>query len=191
MAGDDDGIWVTIEEDGQVMRIDPATNEVVATIDTGREPRHVGLGFGSVWVTNFGSATISRIDPATNEVIATIEGGFGPEGIGFSDDSVWVANVRDGTVSRIDPETNKVVGTTPTGTATEGIVVDPEGLVYAAVTGALGVAGLDPVSGEVVAVFSAGNLPRRMIIRGDDLWVTNTHDATVQILDLNNPRTPG
>jgi YVTN family beta-propeller protein len=163
----------------------------VATIDTGREPRHVGLGFGSVWVTNFGSATITRIDPATNEVITTFDAGWGPEGIGFTDDAVWVANVRDGTVSRIDPATNAVVDTTETGALTEGIVVDPNGLVYAAVTGALGVAGIDPQTNEVVAVFSAGNEPRRMIIRGDELWVTNTADGTVQILDLNDPRTPG
>ncbi len=94
-------------------------------MEVGRDPRHVGLGFGSVWVTNFGSATITRIDPLTNEVIATIEGGFGPEGIGFTHDAVWVANVRDGNVSRIDPATNTIVDTVETGTATEGIVVDP------------------------------------------------------------------
>jgi DNA-binding beta-propeller fold protein YncE len=30
-----------------------------------------------------------------------------------------------------------------------------------------------------------------MVILGEELWVTNTGDGTVQILDLNNPRTPG
>jgi YVTN family beta-propeller protein len=143
-----------------------------------------------VWVTNFGSATISRIDPATNEVIATVDAAFGPEGIGFSGDAVWIANVREGTVSRLDPATNTIVATIPTGTATEGIVVDPDGLVYAAVTGALGIAGIDPATNSVTAVFSAGREPRRMLIRGHDLWVTNTGDGNVQILDLTQPRIP-
>ncbi|MEP7379202.1 MAG: hypothetical protein ABI725_06510, partial [Chloroflexota bacterium] len=100
------------------------------------------------------------------------------------------ANVRDGTVSRIDPATNTVVATVATGTATEGIVVDPNGLVYAAVSGALGVAGIDPATNAVSAVFSTGNEPRRMLIREHDLWVTNTGDGNVQILDLTKPRTP-
>jgi hypothetical protein len=30
-----------------------------------------------------------------------------------------------------------------------------------------------------------------MLIRGHDLWLTNTGDGTVQILDLTKPRTPG
>ena len=118
------------------MRVDPQTNEVVATIDVGRQPRHVGLGFGSVWVTNFGSRPYSRIDPATNEVIANVRGEYGPEHIGFTGDAVWIANVIDGSVSRIDPATNGWSTTIPTGYNTEGIVVDADGLVYAAVTGA-------------------------------------------------------
>jgi hypothetical protein len=30
-----------------------------------------------------------------------------------------------------------------------------------------------------------------MLIRGEDLWVTNTGDGNVQILDLTQPRAPG
>ena len=74
--------------------------------------------------------------------------------------------------------------TIPTGFATEGILVDPDGLVYAAVTGALGIAGIDPVSDSVVETYSVGNEPRRMVIRDGKLWVTITGDGTVQVLDL-------
>ena len=109
---------------------------------------------------------------------------FGPEGIGFTDDTVWIANVRDNSVSRIDPETNTLVDTRETGALTEGILVDPDGLVYAAVTGALGIAGLDPDTGEQVTSYSTGNEPRRMVIVDGELWVTNTGDGTVQVIEL-------
>jgi YVTN family beta-propeller protein len=185
VAGDDNGIWVTLEETGKVRRIDPATNEADPPIAVGREPRHVGLGFGSLWVTNFGSATMTRIDPLTNEVIATIDTQFGPEGIAFTDDYVWVANVRDNSVSRFDPDTNAVADTFPIGTATEGLLSDPDGLLWAAVTGAFGVAGIDPETGANVDPRTVGTEPRRMVIHGDELWVTNTGDGTVGILAIH------
>lgn len=37
--------------DGTVSRIDPATNEVVATIEVGHRPLGVAVGNGLVWVT--------------------------------------------------------------------------------------------------------------------------------------------
>jgi hypothetical protein len=42
----------------------------------------------------------------------------------------------------------------------------------------------------VVAVFDTGAQPRRMVVLGRELWVTNTGAATVQILDLTRPGTP-
>ena len=55
----------------------PATNAIVATIAVGREPRHVGLGFGSVWVTNYGSGTVTRVDPANVHFILTKDSAYG------------------------------------------------------------------------------------------------------------------
>jgi YVTN family beta-propeller protein len=43
-------VWVTNYDDGTVSRVDPATNEVVATIEVGRHPDHIAAGEGGVWV---------------------------------------------------------------------------------------------------------------------------------------------
>ena len=43
-------MWVTNNCDGTVTRIDPATNEVVATIETGHHPKWLAVGGGHVWV---------------------------------------------------------------------------------------------------------------------------------------------
>ena len=44
-------VWVVNKRDRTVMRIDPASGEVVATIEMGNEPQRVAAGAGSVWVT--------------------------------------------------------------------------------------------------------------------------------------------
>jgi YVTN family beta-propeller protein len=51
------GVWVVNSLDGTVSRVDPSTNEVVATIDVGNEPRRVAVGEAMVWVTVLGAAT--------------------------------------------------------------------------------------------------------------------------------------
>src|SRR6266542_4446544 len=45
------GVWVANSRDGTVSRIDPQTNEVVATIRLGNSPQAIAVGGGGVWVT--------------------------------------------------------------------------------------------------------------------------------------------
>lgn len=144
------------EQNGQVTRIDPATDTVVAAIDVGRQPRHVGLGFGSVWVTNYGSAGVTRIDPGTNEVVATIDVRHGPEGIAFSGADVWVANTIDNTLSRVSADTNAELETFDSGWLAEGLIFAPDGLLWVTVTGEARVVSLDPASGEVTSEHEVG-----------------------------------
>ena len=109
-------VWVTntgaprTTAPGSVQRIDPATNQVVATIPVGPVPRFLAAGEGAVWTLNQGDGTVSRINPATNTVAATIAadvpGGGGDIAAGGG--RVWV---RAGLVllQAIDPSTNRVV----------------------------------------------------------------------------------
>lgn len=83
VAADESGVWVTLEHDptaGEVVRIDPATNEVVARIPIQGWPRDVVVGEGAVWVfvlTEFDGETVEagtllRIDPGSDKVVATL-----------------------------------------------------------------------------------------------------------------------
>jgi YVTN family beta-propeller protein len=117
------GVWVAVQGSGggdRVVRIDPRTNDVVATIPVNSSPWDVAVGAGSVWVTGYGetkSGVLQRIDPTTNQVVATItvdpSGHPGPVAAGG--DAVWV-NVGDtnsDSLVRIDPVTNRVVASVP------------------------------------------------------------------------------
>jgi YVTN family beta-propeller protein len=115
----------------RVVRINPSTRQVVASIPTGRGPSAVALGEGSVWVANSGDGTVSRIDPVGNKVTGVIPVGKRPVAIAFGEGAVWVANFLGNSVSRIDPATNKVVATIPLDTNPTSIAAG-EGSVFVA-----------------------------------------------------------
>ncbi|HYT78324.1 MAG TPA: DUF5074 domain-containing protein [Actinomycetota bacterium] len=121
IAFGDGAVWVANADDSTVSRVDPATNEVTATIEVvGGGYLEIAAGEGGIWVASEAGA-VRRIDPATNEVVATIPARH-PSEIIAGAGAVWVSNYDRGTVTKIDPETNTVVDTI----AVSG--VDPHGL---------------------------------------------------------------
>jgi YVTN family beta-propeller protein len=120
IAADDTAVWVYNGESGKVIRVDPKTNQVVATIAVGQGCirgvmcGYVAIGQGAVWVTSGSAGTVTRIDPQTNQAVATIS--FGPNAgpsVSVSPGAVWVANYGLNSLSRIDPLANRVVATLP------------------------------------------------------------------------------
>ncbi len=88
---DENGVWVTNYRCNSVSRIDPVTEQVVATIDG------VGSGVGidssgdAVWVSNK-SFGIYRIDPATNQATLVIERPTAWNyGLADTEDGLWVS----------------------------------------------------------------------------------------------------
>ena len=65
------GVWVSNLKDDTVVRVDPETFKVVATIPVGREPKEIVAALGSVWVVNSKSNSVTRIDPRTNRVVGS------------------------------------------------------------------------------------------------------------------------
>lgn len=115
------------EPAGRVVRIDPATNAVVATISlpaTGFT--WMAAGFGSVWVaiaeggpqpSASDRLVVVRLDPHTNTIAATIRLGIAPERpapLAVGEGAVWATNFAQSSVTRIDPATNAVTATIPT-----------------------------------------------------------------------------
>jgi YVTN family beta-propeller protein len=105
VAATDDAVWVTSKSVGGVYRIDPSTNAVITSIETGRGAHGVVIDPSGVWVTNYEESTVSRIDPVTNTVVATVEDVGSGVGIVAADGAIWVSTQGRG-ISRIDPATN-------------------------------------------------------------------------------------
>src|SRR5262249_8285699 len=103
-------IWVATVTSGEVARVDPQTNKVVATVDAGADGGSVAVSPGAVWVTDLTDSTLLRIDPQTNKVVATLPTQPGPSDVSFGAGTVWVSNraaLTNGLLG-INPQTNKV-----------------------------------------------------------------------------------
>ncbi len=158
IAVDDTAVWVHNVAQATVVRVNPKTNQVVATIPVGHGLGDVRVEAGFVWVLNHDDGTVSKIDPQTNQVVATIAL---PPPLGFlgaTPGAVWVANRRQGEVMKLDPQTNQVV-------ATISIADGPAWMTYAA--GSLwvcsleaeqyGVTRVDPMTNAMVAQIDVGS----------------------------------
>lgn len=163
-------VWVAVpaqqpEQDNLIVRIDPATNEVVARIPVEDYVEELAAGAGGVWgagiewMANDPTFHVVRIDPATNEVIARIPDFSGPLAVGYG--ALWGvdrAGARAGpdgsSLLRVDPATNQIVARIPLGVAAWDIEFG-EGYVWVLPMepqpGEGDLLQLDPATNEVVA----------------------------------------
>ena len=124
MAFDGAHVWVANWISGDVSKIDPATNSVVATVAVGANPSGVAFDGAHLWVANRGPDTVSKVDPAAEAVVATVTVGNDPRGVAFDGAHVWVANRGHGTVSKIDPAAEAVLATVDVGGEPFGVAFD-------------------------------------------------------------------
>ena len=98
-------VWVSDFDSQTITRIDPATNTIVAKIETGLESTHaIYAASGGVWVSAIISAGVVMIDPATNQSSGGVDTDHGGSwGSAELDGSIWVLHGDDNVVTRIDP----------------------------------------------------------------------------------------
>ncbi len=150
-----DSLWAGDCKAKTLIRIDPKSGEITATIPLPGAPlaeTSVAAGEGSVWVTVDHPARLVRIDPRTNRITTTtgvpaLAGGL-RAGLG----GLWFASAS-GTVVRLDPKTGDRVaeiqaGSVPRFTAIGG------GSVWVLNQKDGTVSRIDPKSNKVVATIT-------------------------------------
>ena len=67
MAGNGKYLYATLNNEGNVAKIDPKTGKVVDKVDTGAQPRSMAIAPDgkSLFVVNYNSSTMSMSAPAT------------------------------------------------------------------------------------------------------------------------------
>ncbi len=101
-----EAFWISNYPKGNVTRIDPKTNKIVAVIETGKGAcSGLAIGFGSLWVPNCGDKNIVRVDLVSGKITATlpIPVADSEGAIATGAGSVWVLTDKLGTLARIDP----------------------------------------------------------------------------------------
>jgi outer membrane protein assembly factor BamB len=129
---DEHAVWVADAVDGDVLRLDPETGELVERIPTGVEvfdntvrfPMLEGVsrqfsaigGIASdgsmVWVGDR-AGRVLRIDPETNEVVGSLDVSVRPDLVGVEGDLLLVANLVSGEAQVIDTDSGDAVITVP------------------------------------------------------------------------------
>ncbi|HEY7876384.1 MAG TPA: hypothetical protein VIG64_14810, partial [Actinomycetota bacterium] len=176
-------VWVAVDEAGEVARIDPASNQVAATVEVGGHPcTGLAAGFGAVWSPSCTDNAIYRIDARTEKVEAVIEipvfqsfSGEGPFG-GITTGAAAVWTITEGkagsfdVLARIDPRTDEVAATFPLGYPV-GEPTFADGSIWVLAPEDDRVLRVDPRSGEVIAEVKGLAQPAFMAAGKDALWV--------------------
>jgi YVTN family beta-propeller protein len=98
-----------------VIRVDPGSNTVIATIPVSGGAGWTAASADAVWVTT--PSGVARIDPRTNAVVATIPI-LGAPALGDPDvvgGNVWVPQIQRNAIAVIDPATDTVTRTVKAG----------------------------------------------------------------------------
>jgi YVTN family beta-propeller protein len=185
-------IWVSNTDDGTVSRIDPSTNEVVATVSVSGEPADLAIaGDGTVWVANPGLGAIQRIDPASNARAPDVAIQVGDAGTPLDlaiDRYLWVSVVGEELV-QVDPTTAEVVrritDVTPVNVAARTsrvFVLQPDGTVVE----------LDAETGERTGFEKGFEVSDRGDVHfyGGRVWVAEGDGSTIYAADASDPDAP-
>jgi streptogramin lyase len=165
-------LWVTGHHTNEVLRIDPATLQVVAHIESGAGPGWFAVTDDAIWVTNKNGAGMSRIDPETNEMVTSVGAGSPCGAPTFAAGSLWYLGCDTQLLVRIDPVANSVVAQIPSLPYSEPFNAGNQ-LISATVDG---LARLDPATNTFSAMDGCCGLP--FGYDGTTVWLSSTNDLT-------------
>ena len=183
-------LWVTKINSKEVLRIDPGSNKVIATIRVGSKPElGIGIGLGYVWIADTKDRSIKQIDPNSNKVVHTIAVKLPKEtegSIGVGEGSLWAltddGETDSGTLSRIDPFTGEVIANIRVNAGSHCALV-AFGSVWVTSTAGGAVLRVDPRNNTVVAEITVRRSPRFLAASEDSIWVLNQGDGSLSRID--------
>jgi len=184
LAIGEDQVWVNSKPTDIVLRMDPQTNRVVATVPVKKPCSGLIIAAGTLWSPSCEENVIYRIDVTTNQVVAKVP--VGPAdtegGLAFGAGSAWMPSDPKGIVSRIDPVTNKVIAEIKVAPGSFTAVFG-YGLVWVSSTGKDLVSVIQPASNQVIAEISVDAAPRFMAAGEGYVWTLNQTNGTVTKID--------
>ena len=185
VAKDGDTVW-GFDENGNVVRVDMATGEVLASIDVPEEPKQIVLAADAVWVVCDAGNALVRIDPDTAAVTDTVDVGFGPVELELGFNSLWVRN-RQLELVRIDPETGEVLATI-TGFGTSPSLGLSFGGGYVWASNPNGLSAVDPDTNELAfQIALPGSTFMDSYWIDDSLWVSTAAGDLLLQVDAARP----
>jgi streptogramin lyase len=185
-------VWVGSTGPFAVHRIDPRTNQRIATVKLPGEPcAGLATGFGSLWIPLCGrKRMLAQVDLESNALLKVYR--IGPAaaegGITASADSLWLVVDKHGSLARIDPVT---------GTVRQTIHIPPgsynpfysDGQVWVTRAAGAEMTAVDAVTGVVSATAQTGPGPRFLTAGAGAVWALNQGDGSLTRVDIRTRKT--
>lgn len=150
-----DSVWAYTCDTPAILRIDPTTSKVRATVPLPAGTQVNGestlsAGEGAVWAVSADLTTVLRLDPTTNKISKAFTVPIGATTIRAGLGALWVTQQALDTLLRLDPKTGAVVATIPVGPGPRFLTVG-EGGVWVLNQAAGTVSHVDPTTNAVIA----------------------------------------
>jgi YVTN family beta-propeller protein len=207
-------LYVSAEQAGEVIVVDPATAEVVQRIGVGKRPRGLMASPDGklLYVTKTGSPRagpgvdesklppadrtadgIGVIELASGKLVRTLPGGQDPESVAVSPDgkALYIANEETAELSTLDLAKGAITQSIKVGQQPEGVSAHPDGKrVYVTCEEDNKVVAVDLSTSEIIAHIPVGKRPRALAWTADGLFgfVTNELDASVSVIDTRTQK---
>jgi virginiamycin B lyase len=185
VAASSDSVWVVVDKNGSLARIDPGTGMVRQTIRLPAGSYNPFYSEGQIWVTRADGSELTSVDATTGAVLATTRTGPGPRFLTAGAGAVWTLNQGNGTLTRIDAHTKQATQTINLGTPGHGGDISfGGGMVWTTVSRV-------PLSAINAAT---GTLRCQWVGPGGDslgighgaIWLTDYHAGTISRIELND-----
>lgn len=161
---DNTPIWAPNPVDRTLLRIDPQSGSVAASIAIEGRPDTAIVGEGAVWVLDRTYNLVYRIDPDTNRIVASIQLPAGkPEALTVGAGSVWVGITGRIDLAVLSPDE-------------EDEILPPATVVQ-----------IDPEANRIRKSYPIQPVGQ-LLVSGSNLWVLSRAviDTPLQIIDLNS-----
>jgi glutamine cyclotransferase len=184
-----DGRLVWFAEGQKLCALDPASGELVRTLDVAG---NAGTAFDGRHLFQIADGHIHKIDPATGAILSTIPapGDGDDSGLVWAEGTLWVGQYKGRKIHRIDPDTGAILRTIESNRFVTGVTwVDGE-LWHATWEDAESdIRRIDPGSGEVLArlTMPAGTAVSGLDSDGADLLYAGEH-ASGRVRAIRRPR---
>jgi PQQ-dependent catabolism-associated beta-propeller protein len=202
-------VWVTLEESGEIVAVDPATAAVTERIAVGKRPRGIKVSPDGkkLYVALSGSPRaapgvdesklppadraadgVGIVDLATRKLVKTLPSGQDPECFDVSRDgkTLYVSNEDAAKMTVVDLVKGKIKKTVDVGHEPEGVTLRPDGkVVYVTSEQDNLVVAISTDTFKVLAQMPTGPRPRSVAFTpdGKTAFVSNENGAQVTVLD--------
>ena len=167
----DDAVWVTSVFDEELYRIDPETDQVVATYPIPSHVEGLTAAAGWLWLTRYDPNEVVRVDPRTGALTARLVFDSQPAVVADGD-TLWVIADGEGggRAFQVDPATATVTAEIPLDRPPGFAAISGNNL-WVAHRGTSSVSRVDIDQRRVSDVIDVGGEPGAVVATDDAAWV--------------------